>query len=386
MIFLFRYTLIAFIAVFSFVPHALAQESNSQKKINTNEGLVDWELHRSVTNTFDVKFPQKYKYNIFPFMFNEETVAFSGQILSSLDGTPANKDKSILIKSVQTFGEPLTQRQVKRILKREADKYESSASAIGGKVSSNEDFDEKGVFGKNIYITYTDKGEKYGIRIRLYITNYTKIEQVLTGPAKTMYSYRAEDFFNSLVPAKGITKYEGDKPLGTGWVKYPSKNNVFTVTLPPKNSDYTPFLPEFPASKTKDAVKFEIVDPVIEESVYYNVYSYKTGKPLNYGDVKSILFSNHVSRFVGNASIDNLETENSKDGDVNVMRTRLVITPIKRYPHVNVIVLEARYSKDTAIIKEYLSNATHSLSDLHNTLFSLTEFHPSKYSPSSNSE
>ncbi len=362
-----------FLSIFS--TPAFSQEQNSK-----GDAFIDWELHRSVTNTFDVKFPQKYKYNIFPFMFAEDRIAFSGQILSSLDGSPASKDNNILIKTVQTFGEPLTARQVKRILNREAEKYESSARSIGGKLLSNEDFDQNGVFGKNLYITYTANEQKYGIRIRLYVTNYSKIEQVLTAPASAMYSFRAEDFFNSLVPQLGITEYEGDEVPGKGWIKYPSKNNVFTVTLPPKNSDFTPELPAFRSSPGRDSVEFEIVDPVLLESAYYNVYSYKTGKALNYGDVKSLLFSNHVARFVNNASMDSLDTDNTKDGDVNVMKTRLVITPIKRYPHVSVVVLEARYIGDTVIIKEYFSNASHSLSNLHNVLFKLTEFHPDKYS------
>lgn len=374
----FSKSLIYYFLFLAFLPgNAFAQSAKDKQ-----DAFVDWELHRSATNTFDVKFPQKYKYNIFPFMFNEENIAFSGQIISSLDGSPASKDKSILIKTVQTFGEPLTRRQVKRILNREADKYESSVRAIKGKLLSNEDFDEQGVYGKNLYITYKSEGEKYGIRIRIYLTNYSKVEQVLTGPASTMYSFRAEDFFNSLVAQKGITKHEGDEPLGTGWIRYPSKNNVFTATLPPQNFDFTPRLPRFTGSKNKDSLQFEIIDPILLESAYYNVYSYKTGKPLKYADVKSLLFSNHVSRFVNNASIDSLDTDNTKDGDFNVMKTRLVITPIKRYPHVSVVVLEARYTKDVVMIKEYFSNASHSLSDLHNTLFSLTEFHPDKYSHS----
>lgn len=375
-----HFLLIALITVF------LASSSFAQDAKDNDGGLVDWELHRSVTGSFDVKFPQKYKYNIFPFLFNEEAIAFSGQILSSLDGSPNGSDTSILVKTLQTFGEPLTGRQVKRILEREANKYEASVKGIDGRVMSNEDFEENGAYGKNIYITYTDNDEKFGLRIRIYVTNYSKIEQVLTGPSKIMYSFRAEDFFNSLSAHKGITKYEGDKPIGTGWIKYPSKNNVFTVALPPQNSDFTPRLPEFSVSGTKDSIKFEIVDPVIEESIYYNVYSYKMGRSVNYGDVKSIMFSNHISRFVGNASINNLDTENSKQDVFNVMKTRLVITPIKQFPHVNVVVLEALYYEDTIIIKEYLSNASHSLSGLHSTLFKLTEFHPDKFSSSVSTE
>lgn len=346
------------------------------------DGLVNWELHRSATGTFDVKFPQEYKYNLFPFLYNEERVAFSGQIVSTLDGTAVNKDKSIIVKTSQTFGERLTQRQIKRILKRESDRYKASVGAIGGKVVSDEDYETKGIKGKNLYITYDHNNEKYGIRIRLFVTDYSRIEQVLTGPASTMYSFRAEDFFNSLVPARGITKYEGDKKPGYGWITYPSQNNVFSVKLPPKNADYTPRLPKFEADEKTDSIKFEIFDPVLEESAYYHTYSYKAGRQLAYNDVKSILFSNHISRFVSNASIDNLDVDHTRKGNINVMRTRLVISPIKRYPHVSVVVIEAQYKDDIVMVKEFFSNSSHSLSKLHETLFRLTEFHPEKFKPS----
>lgn len=362
----------------SFVTAATAQDRKTHPP-------AEWEFHQSVTNSFDVKFPQKYKYNIFPFMYNPGKIAFSTQILSTLDGGPTDQDKSILVKSVQTFGAALTQRQVQKILERDVLKYKAAARGFGGEILANEDFIHKGFNGKNIYITYQKNNQKYGIRIRLYVTDYTKIEQVLTGQATTMYSFRADDFFDSLMPREGIMSYNGDDPIGTGWIAYSSPRNLFTSFLPPKNADYTPSLPAFHTEKQRGAMRFEIVDPVLRESAYYNIYSYKLSKAVSYNRAKSLLFSNHVSRFVSNASINSLETDNSVgDNDVNVMKTRLVITPITRYPHVSVITYEVNYVGDTIIIKEFLSNTSHSLSGLHNTLFNLTMFHPEKYKPSQN--
>ncbi len=371
--------------VFSFSLLCLMPERGFSQTLDEEQknDLVEWELHQSVTGTYDVKFPQKYKYNIFPFQFRQDKIAFSSQILSSLDGNSASKDRSILVKSVQTFGAELTYKQVKSILEREARQYEQAVSSFGGQVLGNEDIEQKGYNGKNIYVSYESNGAKYGIRIRLYVTNYAKIEQVLTGPAQTMYSFRADDFFDSLSPHDGLTNYEKEGDLGKGWLDFPSKNNIFTVKFPPKNLDYTPIEPKFTATPNRGIANFFIMDPVLKEPVLYNVYSYKLGKVADYQNVKSLLFSGHVANFVPNATIASLDTENTLEGGINVMRAKLVITPIPEYPHVNVIVYEARYIGDIVIIKEFLSNSSHSLSGLDKTLFSLTSFHPDRYKPTS---
>ncbi len=349
-------------------------EENEEDK---NE--VKWERFESMTGVFTTKFPQKYKYKIYPFRFNEDTVAFSGEIASTLDGQDKTNEKSILIKVTQTFGDPLTRVEVDSILNSEARKYIKSMRSVGGVVIANESIKHNGFFGKRLYITYTENGQKYGMRMNIFLTDYSKVEQVLTGPAKTMYSYRSDDFFSSLKLHDGITSIEKPAPFARGWREVTSKNNIFTVTLPPKNLDYAPMEPTLKSSKRKEYLLFEIVDPVRNQSLFYSVYSYKLKEKASYEMAKNILFSSHVTKFVKNASIDHLKTENSFVDGINVMFTKLIVSSPARFPYIDTIMLEARYKDDTVVVQEIMTTAGHARSGLPRNLMSTLKFHPEKY-------
>ena len=342
---------------------------------------VAWNLHKSVSETFDAKFPREYKYKIFPFQFNEDRTAMGAEIISNLDGSlSSDSEKSILIKSLHTWGIELSVGEMKKILKDATDKYIYSAQSINGKVISNEDINHKGFFGKDIYITYFEEGEKYGLRIRIYTTNFAKVEQVLSGPADIMYSYRANDFFDSIILYDGILETENE--LGYQWKKYTSPDNVFTVTLPPINNDYTPKPPAFKTRAKSGAMRFEIADPVMEYSSYYNVYNYVASKPLTYNTVKALLFNNHVTKFLdGSADQDSINIKSTIIDGMNFMKIRLIISPPDKLPHINTLVYELRYVGNMLVIQEFLCNDRYANAGLEKALFSKLDFHPEKYKP-----
>ncbi len=352
------------------------EEAASQKEKDENK--VKWEMHKSITKIFDAKFPQKYKYKIFPFQYNNNTVAFTSEITSSLDDYDVkNKEKSILIKSLQTFGGELTYWDVKNALDREAAKYKQAAEAMDGKLLINEDVKHNGFLGKIFYIAYKSKGKKYGLRVAVYMTNYSRVEQVLVGPRSTMYSYRADDFFDSIILYDGITRKEN--PIGVGWVEYPSENNIFTAVLPPKNSDYTPELPKFTTTPKRGIMSFRIKDPVIEKSAYYNIYTYKSDRKFSIKQINKILFSGHIAKFVENAGANNLKTDNTILDGVTTMKTKLIITPTKSFPDITTVFFEVKFKGNILMIQEVLLSNAHANSKLNKTLFSLVKFHPEKY-------
>ncbi len=368
------------ILLFSFVPvvaHAQFQEDKEDKE------EMKWERFESATGVFATKFPKLYIYKIFPFRYNKTDVAFSTEIVSSLDGGSATKDKSIMIRAVQTFGDEITSGEAKKILESEARRYAHSVRSIKGKVLANEEVKYNDFLGRRLYITYLENGIKYGMRIRIYITDYSKIEQVLTGPARTMYSYRSDDFFNSIKLFDGMNQLEEPVELGGGWINYTSKNNIFSVKLPPKNSDYSPALPAFKASRTSESMNFEFHDPVRNQKVIYGAYSYKIGQKATYENAKNILFANHITRFVRNASIDSLKTENDIIDGVNIMSTKLIITPPRKLPYINTVFLEVRYQGDTIVVQEILTSAGHARSELPKLLLESIGFHPEKYARAS---
>ena len=344
------------------------------------EKRTDWEIHRSVTGIFDTKFPKNYKYNIFPFQFNEDTIAFSGEIVSLPDPEkPKSKQRSVLVKTVQTFGGELTYALAQEILERESVKYVESAKALQGTIMANEYIKHKGFLGKRLYITYQDGDQKQGLRIRIYVTNYAKVEQVLSAPADLLYAYRSDDFFNAFKMFDGITKKEN--PIGAGWVEHTSPNAVFTAMLPPQNRSYTPNLPKFSATPEKEVMRFNITDPVLDQDVLYRVYSYRINKDFTYEAVKSSLFANHLSKFVKKFSLDSLKTKNTVFEDTNIMQTKVVITPPPSHPYLNTIFLQAHYKGNTLVVQELLTSPRHARSDIQKTLFSQMKFHPEQYAP-----
>ncbi len=340
----------------------------------------EWEHHLSLSGVFETKFPQKYKYKLYPFRYNNDHIAFSAEILASLDGSKENNDKSILIKAVQTFGDSLSLRRAKIILNQEAAKYVRSAKKIGGAVLVNEDIKHHDFPGKRVYYTYFDGDIKYGMRIRIYMTDYAKVEQVLTAPANVMYSYRSDDFFDSLKLFDGITKLEEPKDFAKGWNTHTSNNKAFSVKLPPVNSDYTPNPPKFIITPTKETMYFRIIDPVIGETVFYNIYSYKLKKQISYDLAKRLLFSQHVKKYVENASIESLDTKSSINNHIYDMSARLIIAPPNNRPYLSSLFLKMRYAGDSAIVQEIVSSANHTASGLPDLLLNETlTYHPEKY-------
>ncbi len=352
----------------------------SPLKINQEEEEDDgleWERHQSITGVFETKFPKQYKYKLFPLQFSPDSLAFSSEVVSRLDNDQETL-KSILIKTTQTFGAEMSAKRVKNILTREGEKYKELARNMKGKLLTNEDFDHQGFHGKKLYISHTVDGKKHGLRINVYMTNFSKVEQVLSGPSEAMYSYSADNFFDSIILYDG--RISGDKhPLGTGWKEYKSSQGIFTALFPPKNSAYTPKNPALKTKKNSESMHFELNDPVLNEKIFYSVNSYKYNKDVDLQTAKNVLFSNHVSKFVENASIDSLKTENYALDGVKYMKTKLIISPPKNIPYINTIFLEARYIGDTVVIQELLSNPSHAKSGIQTTLFSLLKFHPKQY-------
>ncbi len=352
---------------------AFAQENN----IKDSEDKK-WELHESITNIFSAKFPKDYKYRIFPFQYNEDSIAFSAEIFSKLGNEKKSKEKTILIKAVQTYGAELGIKSAKKSLETLAKTYVMSAQQNGGIVTTNEDTEYNGFFGKKIHITYTDGSDKIGLRIFIFMTNYARVELVLTGPANTMFSYRSNDFFDSVRLFDGITKEEN--PIGIGWVDYESPNKVFTAKLPPENAEFTPIPPSFESSELQEHMKFTVFDPVIGEDTFYTVSSYKTNERATKKKALNILMGQHVSRFIENAQEDSISIEEKKyqDGET-VIRTQVIFTPKENIPYLNTAFYELRLSGNTVIVKEVACGPKHAPSGLHRNLFNLTRFHPEQY-------
>jgi len=189
----------------------------AQFEIQKNqEDEVRWGLHDSITDAFTAKFPNKYKYKIFPFKYNQNSVAFSGEIISTLDGGIPGKNDNIVIKVTHSFGGELNAAAINKSIDVETAKQKRLAKRLEGILITNQRLKHKGFIAHDYYITYSNGSSRYGLRTRVIYTSHAKIEQIITGNASGLYSYKAEDFFNSLQPKDGIV-IEEETDLGFGW-------------------------------------------------------------------------------------------------------------------------------------------------------------------------
>lgn len=365
-----------FVTLFTLCPPLQAKEDVSQEK-----PISLWNRHVSLSGIFKTKFPRDYKYNIFPFRFNNRKTAFSVEIVADTPDNHEAHNGNLMIHASQTFGGEISLRMAQHILDREARRYVRMAKKINGTILTNKDIQHAGFLGKDIYIIYEENGVKQGFRARLYMTNYALIEQLLADSAHRLYSYQFDDFFNSFKPFDGITTLDEPEEFGNGWVDYPSKNNIFSIKLPPQNSDYTPDLPVFEASPTKESMQFKFVDPVLKHNLYYNVYTYKSDHDISYVLAKQLLYTNHVKKYVENATINDLKTShtfNDNNGSIE-MNARLIITPPEGRPYLTNLLLNVRYKDDTLLIQEILTSANHAQSGLPLLLRNSLVFHPERY-------
>lgn len=361
-------------------PSVSAQENKTVPEV---EPKNKWENHESITGAYTSKFLKEYQYNVFPFQFNSSDVAYSSEIYTKL-GNGSDNGKSVLIHSVHTFGEEMSGKRAQETLDRYSSKYIALSKSLKGEVISNEKESHNGFLSRQLYITYFEDNNKVksasnktAIRIHLYATNFAIVEQIVTGSASDMYSYRIDDFFNSIKLHDGITK--SNTPIGTGWVSYTSPNNVFTIKTPPINKDYTPEKPIEKATKNRDRLVYEIVDPVVGKSLYYNVTSYKSPGKLSVSRVRDLLISNHISKFVKNIMGSDLSFKESREGDTIKLETSIVVTPRRSLPYISKLVYSIEIKGTFILIKEFYTGIHHYHTDIEKTFFDLTEFHPEKY-------
>ena len=357
------------------------ENNANETKANKNENK--WESHESVTSTYTSKFLKKYKYNVFPFQFNNSDVAYSSEVYAKLD-SESDTGKSIFIHSVHTFGEEMSGKRAKETLDRYVFKYKSMAKSLKDEIIKSESENHNGYLSRQLYITYLEDKNKISsfenrtaIRINLYATNFAIIEQIVTGPTSDMYSYSVDDFFKSIKLHDGIAA--SNAPIGVGWVAHTSPNNVFTIKTPPINKDYTPKKPSGKATKSRDRFIYEIVDPVVGKSIYYNTTSYKLNSRPNLSTAREILISNHISKFVKNLAGSELSFKEIKKDGITTYETSIVVTPRQSLPYVSKLVYSIDVKNNFLLVKEFYTGIHHYHSGIEKTFFDLTEFHPEKY-------
>lgn len=355
----------------------------SQKnKDNEQKHIIDWELYSSDSGVFNVRFPIDYKYKIYNILVNDSSSAYAEEVVASLASELSPDDiKNYLVEMHQTLGKPLAASQMRKYLDNDAKTYEALAKQNNGELVTNEDFQHFGFLGKNIYITYTDSslGENalQALRVSILYTNTAKIQMVLTGSPRGMYSQNNNSFFESIRLSDGHGKPSIDKK--ENWEKLSDANNIFSLVIPPRHAIYRPDPVRYKLSKRISSAHTIFYDPIINQKMFYNVYAYKIGTPIKDKMVKKIIFSQHISKFVTGAQEDSLKLTFSTKNQDSVASTQIIIEPKEDIPYVDAVRLRASYRDGYIVVQEITGSQNLALGDFSTVLLESLEFHPENF-------
>ncbi|MCB1681474.1 MAG: hypothetical protein KDI65_06025 [Alphaproteobacteria bacterium] len=341
---------------------------------------INWEYHKSISGAFDARFPSNYKIRSNPLRVDEHTVIFRVEVVSEVedDDNPNAPNKVYSIKVDQTTGKGLGKSKVNDLLARDYYKYQKFAKAMGGKIESQKDVDDFGFPGKEFYFTFEKDGVEQGMRIKVMYTDVSRVEAALSGPQSSMYSFRSNDFFDSLKLYDGAATIDG-KP-GDGWEEYESPLGLFTLVLPEKANTFALGPPRFVSNQMREKGRYTLKDPVLGYKTFFNFFGYKIKQKKNFDDVKTLLFAEHISKYVTNVTRDNLKFDErmAPDDKYGIISTKIRMRGLEKHPYMTAVIIQALFNDDGVVVLEYLGSYPHVESPLGKTLFSLVKFHPEK--------
>lgn len=347
----------------------------------TNE---EWELHTSETGIFKVRFPKSYRYKTYPLRLGDKEIAHAQELIAVTESElMEDQKKTYLIKLDQTFGNPLKTFEIKEMLEEETNKYKLTSKALGGTLISSKDIEHFKFIGKEFYLTYSDKvskkkkKEKMAMRVRVIYTDTAKIQMVLDGPSASMYSFRSNDFFESIRPVDGYLQKPGK--LEQGWKKFSDPHSIFSIVIPPRHPDYRPDKPKYKAGQRTSSTQVVFTDNIVSQKIFYNAYSYRLDQPANAKIAKKILFSRHVSKYAGAANEDSLQVDSSTEGKVGIIKTQLVIQSQKAMPYLNSILMQVTFKDNFVVVQEVAGSAGHALGKFGKALTATMKFHPQNF-------
>lgn len=371
---------------------SLAQETKTDEKKtvnkktkdknNENKTTINWELYSSDSGVFNLRFPIDYQYKLYNILINDSSAAYAEEVVASLASELSPDDiKNYLVEMQQTLGRPLAASQMRKFLENDAFTYKTLAEQNNGEVVKNEDFQHFGFLGKNIYITYQDntkeKDKQQALRVTILYTNTAKIQLMLTGTPRGMFSQYNDSFFESIRLTDGHGRPSINKK--ESWDKLSDANNIFSLFIPERHTIYRPDPVQYKLSKRISSAHTIFYDPIINQKMFYNVYAYKIGTPIKDKMVKKIIFSQHISKFVTGAQEDSLKLAFSQKDGRNIASTQIIIEPKKDIPYVDAVRLRAYYSDGYIVVQEITGSQNLALGDFSNILMESLEYHPENF-------
>ncbi len=339
-----------------------------------------WEYHKSISGAFDARFPSNYKIKSSPLRIDNTTVLFRVEVFAEIedDENPNAPKRNYSIKVDQTLGSVIGASKTQDLLARDVFKYKKATRALGAKLESQQDVNSDGFVGKEFLFNFTQNGAEQGLRVKVMYTDVSRVEAVLAGPQASMYSFKANEFFNSLKLYDGYAKIDGK--IGEGWTEYESPLGLFSVVLPDEKNTYSVGAPKFIVGDKKEQGRFYFKDPVLSQRTIFNFYGYQIQQEKKFDDVKVLLYAEHVSKYLSNFRLQDLKFDErmSPDDSYGILSTKIKVRGLEKHPYITSIIIQALFNKDGVVVLEYMGTNEQVNAPLGKTLFSMVKFHPEK--------
>lgn len=360
------------------VDAAFLKKLEDDKKERALRDKTDiWEQHQSITKAYIGRFPKNYKYKIFPIVINDEDILLSEEITA----TDVTKT-SYTITIEQSFGPPLSIAKTKELLDFESKQYANIANNLNGTLVSLEDVNINSFLGRQFFITYKEEGKKIGIRAQVIYTNVSKITQIATGVANTLYSFKNNSYFSKIKFSDNYLK----KDFLDDTIKIPddyvisSANNLVKVKLINKNPTYTPDNPVVKVNKNIDVISGTIFDPVRKTPYFYNIYTYALPNSATLADARKIVFTKHLLNLLPNTSFDLIEFTEDQNNNTSLF-TKILFPPNDLFPYNNAALYNVQFKKNYLMICEVIGPNSGLETPFFLNFYKRVEFNPENFKP-----
>lgn len=338
---------------------------------------ASWVKFVSQTAIYKVRIPREHTVRRDTFSTGQKRTVYSEELSAIYDQRPyKNTIKSYVVKIDQTIGPAFSNDELAKMVKSDIQYYTDFYRSLNGTVKDLQKEETSSLKGALLYIEYNDpEFGPQGFRIRIRYSDFTKLQQMVTGPIDTMFAYKTRDFFDSLKMEPGLYNIV-DKKLDLTWQPLTMPKDIFTLYLPPKANFFYTQDPVTKSDQKSDSVLIAFEDPVRNQKLLFNNTAYRFDADLTYADVFDVLVANHISK--NKKSAAGVEIKKGTYDGIPVMETEYTVNPPRQYPFMKHIRLRALFRGNYVLVQEMMGSRILTDSDFASTLLMITNFHPEK--------
>ena len=284
--------------------------------------------------------------------------------------------KTHLSKMDQTWGKPLTEKEMNAIVKRDILNYERHYVLNKDAIVVNKKIKNKTHtynFGTLEMVYNDDEFGPQSLSIKTYVGGNTRIQQIMSGPDHMIDTAWSDMFFGSVDLEGDVGKVKGN--IVDDWDIQKAPMAIFTIATPAPMAPYVEQSAIFSKiDDTREKAEFKIYDPVRIKDMAYSVFSYKADDVWTYAKVKDLLLSDFIVRYSNSA--ENLDFKRNLNGAIAMLDITLQTSLAKKPHKTDQVRLRATFAQNYLMVQELKGYQHLVTSAFGNQIFAETAFHP----------